>query len=116
MAYTLDDMAEAERQVQACSERIDNHRANNPDYGRADLRAAQRHLRIIVDDLKARGILPKSAKEILEGELSARFPKAKSREVVEHKGKRYMRRFAPAQLSRSRKTVMEWERWWEEVE
>ena len=50
----------------------------------------------------------------LWAELDRRFPKVRSREVVEHDGKRYIRRFTPLRVSNSGKTVMEWGRYWEE--
>jgi hypothetical protein len=37
-------------------------------------------------------------------------------EIVTYDGKRYQRRFAPARMSNSRKTVIDWARGWDEVE
>jgi hypothetical protein len=116
MPYTLDDLEEAKRNVTACQNRIDNHRANNPDYGRADLRNAQTKLNIILADLKARGILALTEQDELEAKLDEQFPNARSKEIVEYEGKRYQRRFLPAHKSRSGKTVMEWSRWWQRLD
>jgi hypothetical protein len=58
---------------------------------------------------------PKTDRQKLEAELDAQFPNAQSREIVEYQGKHYRRRFAPRSVSRSRKTVTEWSRWWEQV-
>jgi hypothetical protein len=116
MSYTLNDLKEADQKVDECERRIDSHRANNPDFGRADLRSARFLRDLIVRDLKNQGLIPRTEKEILEAELDAAFPKAKSKEIVSFKGKRFQRRFWPARMSRSGKTVMEWERSWEPVE
>lgn len=115
MAYTLEDLEEARRKLEAASDRAANHRANNPDFGQADIRAARRMVEIITAELKMTGVLPLTDQEKLERQLDSRFPNARSRDIVEHDGKRYQLRFQPAQMSRSGKTVMEWHRWWEEV-
>ena len=116
MAYTLDDLKEAENVLRRAQERADNYRRNNPDFGQADIRAAQDRLETITLHLKASGALPLTDEEKLEDELDAAFPDAKSRDTVEHNGKRYQLRFYPARKSRSGKTVTQWDRWWEEVD
>jgi len=115
MAYTLEDLEEARAELKRASYRADNHRGNNPDFGQSDIRAARLKVDLIMGELKATGVLPITDQERLEAELDKRGPNAKSREMVEHNGKRYQRRFAPAEKSRSRKTVTLWARWWEEV-
>lgn len=115
MAYTLKDLEAARTELKRTSDRADNHSANNPDFGQADIRAARRKVQVILGELKAMGVLPLTDQQRLEAELDKRFPTAKSREIVEHDGKQYRRRFAPAEKSRSRKTVTQWDRWWEEV-
>lgn len=115
MAYTLDDLKKAKEELRVADARAENSNRNNPDFGQADIRSAQVKVEIITDQLKAAGLLPKTAKEIFEEGIDAQFPNAKSKEIVEYNGKRYRLRFAPARMSRSRKSVVEWSRWWEEV-
>lgn len=115
MPYTIRDLEEARSELKRASDRAANHRGNNPDFGQADIRAARRKVEFITDELKAAGVLLLTDQEKLQAELDKRFPNARSREIVEHNGKRYQRRFAPAEKSRSGKTVMHWDRWWEEV-
>jgi len=74
MAYKLDDFVRAEQQVEACQRRIEKHRASNPSFGRDDLREAQRRLRAIVSDLKTRGVLPKTMREMRDAERDAQRP------------------------------------------
>jgi hypothetical protein len=114
MAYTLDDLANAEREVEACRERIDNYRRNNPNHGRAAIPAAQARVDVIVANLKRQGLMPVSNEELLEAELDRAFPNAKSREVVTFNGKKYRRRFSPGRVSRAG-NVMSWLRSWEAV-
>jgi hypothetical protein len=71
MAYTLNDLEEANRKVEDCVRRMDSHRANNPDFGRADLRSAEFLRDLIVSDLKRQGLIPRTDKEILEAEGKA---------------------------------------------
>lgn len=77
---------------------------------------AARLVSILEDILKAAGTLPMSEQESLEAELNARFPKAKSKEVVEYKGHQYRCRYEPSEFSRSRKKVTQWRRRWELIE
>ncbi|HEU5020025.1 MAG TPA: hypothetical protein VFT69_18855 [Pseudolabrys sp.] len=113
MAYTLDDLAEAQRAVEVCENRVDNHRRNNPNYGRADLRRARDHLDLVVTNLKRQGLIPLTPKEQLDAALNAKFPNAESKLIVTFEGKRYQRRYRPARRSLSGKTVMEWHGSWE---
>jgi hypothetical protein len=115
MPYTLDDLEKAKAEVERISNWIANSNSNNPDAGQADLRAAMRELRHITASLKATGILPLTEAEKFNAELDKLFPNAKSKEIVEYQGKKYQRRFYPADKSRSGKTVFEWDKWWEEV-
>ena len=72
-------------------------------------------MRIIEDALKADGAISLTEKEQLEKELDAACPNAKSKQVVEHGGRRFQRRFWPVEKSRSGKSVTEWGRGWTEV-
>jgi hypothetical protein len=115
MAYTLDDLNKAKDELRVASDRAENSNRNNPNFGRADIRFAQVKVDIITNELKAAGLLPKTAKDVFEEGIDAQFPNAKSKEIVEYNGRRYRLRFAPARKSRSGKSVVEWSRWWEEV-
>jgi hypothetical protein len=119
MVYTLDDMATAQAELDDAQRRFDDYEGNNPNKHRAAVRQAQLKLDVIVSDLQRRGVIPKpemTEKRRLEQTLDQNFPNARSGKEVEHEGKRYRRRFAPARMSNSGKNVMEWTRWWEEVQ
>jgi hypothetical protein len=62
------------------------------------------------------GLLERSYKEKLERELNRIFPNAQSKEIVEHNGKKYRRRYWPLEKNRSGKTVKEWDKSWVMVE
>lgn len=118
MTYTLDDLAKADARYAEAKRRVDDYDGNNPNRGRAELRQAGAYLTMVTLHLQATGLLPKpelTEKQKLEQALNEAFPNAASKEIVEYQGKRYQRRFAPAQMSRSRKSVMQWSKWWEEV-
>ena len=119
MTYTVDDMVAAQAELDQAQQRVDDYDGNNPNKHRASLDRARLKLQLVVSDLQRRGIIPKpepTAKQRLSQILDEKFPNARSRDEVEHEGKCYRLRFAPARMSRSRKTVTEWSRWWEEVE
>jgi hypothetical protein len=118
--YTLDDLRQAEEQLALLEERgIGSDRHSNPDYGRGAINDARFLARHIRQELMSAGLIPRPPKtdqDLLCEELDKRFPNARSREVVEYNGKRYIRRFTPLRVSRSGKTVMEWHRSWVDVE
>jgi hypothetical protein len=119
MTYTIDDMVAAQAEFDRAQQRVDDYDGNNPNKHRASLDLARLNLHLIVSDLQQHGVIPKpepTEKQRLSRALDDKFPNARSRDEVEHEGKRYCLRFAPARRSRSRKTVVEWSRWWEEVE
>jgi hypothetical protein len=113
--YTLEDLAKAKDELSSLRERSDNYSGNNPNRFRADISDAQARLHSIEEQLKATGLLARSAQELLEAQLDAAFPKAQSRQVVTWEGKRYMRRFSPVATSLSGKTVKAWHKFWEEM-
>lgn len=113
--YTLDDYEKAKSELRRWSDAWDNYSGNNPDKYQADIKAARRRVRELEEYLKAHGLIERTEREILEKEIDAAFPNAKSKEIVSFRGKRYMRRFFPLEKSRSRKTVNEWGRSWEEI-
>jgi hypothetical protein len=113
--YTIEDYEEARAELRRWDERWANYSGNNPDKYQADLKAARKKVRYIELYLKDAGILPLTEQELLERHLDTAFPKARSKEVVEFNGKKNCRRFFPMEMSRSRKTVTEWGKSWEEV-
>lgn len=112
---TVDDLQEAKADLARWNERWANYSGNNPDKYQADIKAAARKVRAIEQALKDQGVLPLTEKEVLEKKLDAEFPDARSKEVVEYKGKKYRRRFWPLERSSSGKTVTEWGKSWELV-
>lgn len=47
--------------------------------------------------------------------LDLEFPNASSRMTVTYQGKKYRKRYAPATMSKTGKTVKEWLAWWEKL-
>jgi hypothetical protein len=116
--YTLADLAEAEAGYASAQARVDIFDSNNPNRGQSDLRRAGDHLTRVTLYLQAQGDLPKpepTRQDNLEQALDAAFPQARSKDMVEYEGKRYQLRFAPARMTRLRKRVAKWERWWQAV-
>ncbi len=110
---TLGDYAAAKAKLDALNERWDNYTGNNPGKYRADIEEAKAQLQSIEAELKAVGLLARTATEEIDAILDAAFPNAKSREVVEWQGKKYIRRFTPAAKSLSGKSVKGWVKYWE---
>ncbi len=113
---TLEELKEARRDLARWNERFDNYSGNNPNKYQADIRTARQRVRDLEDDLKAAGALPRSSQEQLESELDRAFPNAKSKEVVEYCGRKYLRRFWPLERTNSGKTVTQWGKGWELVD
>jgi hypothetical protein len=114
--HTIADLHAAEARLAALEERsIGSDRHSNPNAGRDELNSARLQVDLIRSELKAAGLLQKSERELLWEELDARFPNAESKQIVEHKGKRYQRRYSPGQMSRTGKSVMEWLKYWDEI-
>jgi hypothetical protein len=109
-------LEEARRELTGWSERFDNYSGNNPNKYRSDLKAARERVRNLECELKAAGSLLLSTHERLALELDRAFPNAKSTQIVEYEGRKYMRRFWPLEHSNSRKTVTNWDKGWERVE
>jgi hypothetical protein len=114
--YTLEDLEKARQKLASIQEHWANYTGNNPDKYDSDLKAARREIRIIESYLKSTGALPLTEQEQLDKLLDSLHPNAQSREIVEHEGKRYQKRFYPIEKSRSRKTVTEWGSHWELLE
>lgn len=113
--YKLEDLDEARQELKRWRDRFDNYDGNNPNKYQSEIRAARMKVRDIEASLKAQGFLPMSEQETLEAELDKHFPTAQSKEIVEHGGKRYERRFYPAERSNSGKSVTQWHKSWKEV-
>lgn len=54
-------------------------------------------------------------KDALHAELDRLFPDAKSKEIVEHEGRRYQRRFYPLTRSIPAVRYSKWEGTWEDL-
>ncbi|WP_326543994.1 hypothetical protein [Pseudorhodoferax sp.] len=113
--YTLDDHTAAKANLDSLNTKWDNYSGNNPNKFRADIEAAKAKLHSIETELKANGLLARTATEERNASLDAAFPNAQSREIVEWEGRKYMRRFTPVSKSLSGKTVNAWDIHWEEV-
>ena len=114
--YTLADLHAAQEHLAELEERgIGSERHSNPDSGRGALNRARFEVDTIRSELKSSGTLPETEVEKLWEELDRLFPNAQSKEVVEHNGRRYQRRFTASQKSRSGKSVTRWFARWEEL-
>ena len=114
--YTLDDYEKAKAELAHWQRVWENYTGNNPNKYHADIKAAAEKVRAIKQHLQNTGVLELSEKEKFEKELDLAFPNAKSKEIVEYKGKKYRRRFFPLEQSRSGKTVTAWGKRWELVD
>jgi hypothetical protein len=115
MTYTLEDYETALAKVIEIGDRISDYMGNNPNKYEAESKAAHRKLRRIRRSLQAEGILPMTEQEALEAELNKAFPNPSHKQVVVLNGLRYQCRYYPVEKSRSRKTVTEWGKEWEEI-
>lgn len=109
LKYTLEDL---EREKQWDS----GMGPNNPGAEKRKYAAHLRRLRTIENYLKARGILELSEEEKNNAELDKLYPNAKSKTIVEYKGKKYQIKYFPLEKSSSGKTVYEWGHEWQLVE
>lgn len=85
---------------------------NNPGAERREWLNHQRRLREIEEYLKKQGVIEYTEEEKTTTELDKIHPKAKSKQVVEHNGKKYKLQFYPLETSGSGKTVREWGHRW----
>jgi hypothetical protein len=114
--YTLEDLENARKKLESIQKHWDNYMGNNPNKYESDFKAARREIRMIEDYLKSTGVIPLTEQEQRDKLLDSLFPRAQSKEIVEHEGKRYQKRFFPLERSRSRKSVTEWGSHWELLE
>lgn len=91
MPYSLADLDAAGAKLEAEEQRWANYTGNNPDKWATDRCQARDKVTAIEASLKASGPLARSEHELLEQTLDAAFPGARSRQIVEHEGKRYQR-------------------------
>ncbi|MCT2581149.1 MAG: hypothetical protein E5X23_08345 [Mesorhizobium sp.] len=110
--FTIDDLERAKANLERWTQSFDDYTGNNPDKYQSDIKSARVEVREIEAALKADGTIPLTEREKLENTLDRLFPNARSKEIVEHEGQRYERRFTPLERSRSRKTVTVWDRYW----
>lgn len=113
--YTSQDLENARTELQRLEKAWDNYRGNNPNKFQSDIKAARRKVRHIEKCLTANGTISLTEHEQLERELDQIFPNAESKQIVEHNGRRFQRRFYPLEKSRSGKTVTEWQRSWIDI-
>lgn len=113
--YTIEDYAAAKAKFDALNEKWENYTGNNPNKYRADIEESKAQMHLIEVELKAAGLLARTAIEERDALLDAAFPNAQSREIVEWQGKKYIRRFTPAAKNLSGNTVKAWVKYWEEA-
>lgn len=109
--YTLADLEQAKAERRAVEARWDNYSGNNPNKFHSERNDAQAKVDKIEAHLKATGVIPLTEHEAIERELDRLYPNAKNKEIVEHCGVRYERRFSPAERSR-RGNVLRWHKAW----
>ncbi|MGL4188660.1 MAG: hypothetical protein ACRCTM_07240 [Sphaerotilus sulfidivorans] len=113
--YTLEDYAAAKAKLESLNKMRENYDGNNPNKYQAKIETAKADLHLIEESLKQSGLLSRTETEERDLQLDAAFPNAQSRQVVEWKSRKYMRRFSPVSKSLSGKTVKDWRGYWEEV-
>jgi hypothetical protein len=110
--YTIEGLKRAQEDLKRWQDAAAGTTSNNPDRFKGHINSARSIVRRITRVLKQNGTLPRTPQEQLDSELDAKFPKARSKDIVEYNGQRYQLRFTPAIRSRSRKTVKEWDHTW----
>lgn len=112
----VDDLEAAKAELARWQERSANDSSNNPNKHRSSIRSAQDRVDALTKALKASGDLLRSPQELLDSRLDAAFPNSRSRRIVLFEGRRYQRRYSPARMSISRKSVVRWNMWWEDLD
>ena len=112
--YTIDDLSNAKAECDEIAERWSAaYSTNRPNPLDMQAKAATKKVQEIEEDLKRRGVLPYTDRELIEESLDAAFPNAQSREIVQYNGERYQKRLYPLERSKSGKTVRKWRTEWE---
>ncbi len=114
--FTLQLLREAQDEVARLERAFDNYSGGNPKKHQSEIKSARSRAESIENYLKEIGTIPRTEDENLKIELDNLFPNADNKEVVEHNGKRYQRRFFPKYFSRSGKKVKEWAKKWQLLE
>jgi hypothetical protein len=115
MAYQLEDLDAAKKDLADAQDGWERYDGNNPDKYRTPVSEARAKVATIEASLKAAGLIPLSEHEQLERTLDTLYPKAASRQVVEHEGNRYQKYFTPVSKSLSGKTVKAWNQGWRKL-
>lgn len=113
--YTLKDLEEARAELQDWNNRWENYDGNNPNKYQSQRRAAIRRVEEIQEFLSLAELNSGVRSPTIDETLNSLYPNAISGSEVLYEGKRFRRRYAPAEKSRSRKTVTRWRGWWEEI-
>src|SRR5438046_2679574 len=109
--YTIEGLKRARADLEMWLEKWGNSNTNNPDKFQGNINEARSRVRLIESVLKENGTIPLTPQEQLYKDLDSRFPNTRHKEIVEHNGVRYQRRFSPAAKSR-RGNVKEWDKTW----
>lgn len=115
-SYTLGDLDKARSTLEQAVAKRDNHGRANPNKFDSLVNEATLEVRRITRALKQHGVLSLTDQERLERDLDRRFPKARSRDIVQHEGRRYVRCVTPAVTSLSGKTVYDWDKGWRQLD
>lgn len=107
----IEDLHSAQDALKAAMARQDAYDGNNPNKHTTSVRLAREEVARLTRALKARGLLPRTAHEVLEAKLDAAFPEATNKEEVSFEGARYARWFSPATRSLSG-NPMSWDQGW----
>ena len=111
--YSLDDLKTAQDTLDSINTKWSNYSGNNPNKYQSELKSARRSVKLITESLKSSGLIPLTEAETLNKELDILFPKARSKQIIEHNGAKYIKKFFPAEKSNSGKTVTAWDSYWE---
>ena len=112
-AYTLQSLENAKAHLAHLRERDASDTSGNVDKYHTRINRARWDVEHIERQLKINGLVPYSDAELLEIEIDKKFPKARSKDIVDHNGQKFQLRFSPKTKSRSGKTVTSWNRWWQ---
>jgi hypothetical protein len=112
--YSISGLEAARAKLERLNEKWDRDQGNNPEKYRPSIRKAMDDVARIHRELKERGELPWSAQEVLEHDLDTIYPDARSTEIVEHRGKRYERRWVPIERNEGG-LVSRWKGYWVEL-
>jgi hypothetical protein len=112
--YAETDLVDAKALLAAAEGR--DHRANNPNKGRAYIKRLRLEVSAIEAELRwQETATPEQiAQCALDDELNFRFPNAKSKTVVEHDGQRYQLKVKPISFSYGVPT--DWSRSWHKTD